>query len=114
MASCDKLIKEPLNKFSTLAINDNKINIANTKKDLNQVILLEFDFANKRTDNNNYKAQENIVQLKKKQSKAEKTEEKKKLSKKKKLIIIISSILLGIVILYGIVIGSLEMSFSGF
>ena len=114
LASCDKLIKEPLNKFSTLAINDNKINIANTKKDINQVILLEFDFANKRKDNNNYKAQENIVQLKKKQSKAEKTEEKKKLSKKTKIIIIFSSILLGIVILYGIVIGSLEMSFSGF
>jgi hypothetical protein len=114
LASCDKLIKEPLNKFSTLAINNNKINIANTKKDFNQVILSEFDFVNKKTDNNDYKAKGNIVLLKKKKSKADKTEEKKKLSKKTKIIIIISSILLGIVILYGIVIGSLEMSFGGF
>jgi hypothetical protein len=114
LASCDNLVKEPLNKFSSFAIIDKKINIVNTKKDFNQVILSEFDFAKKKTDNNDYKAKGNIVLLKKKQSKAEKTEEKKKLSKKTKIIIIISSILLGIVILYSIVIGSLVMSFGGF
>jgi hypothetical protein len=75
LASCDNLVKEPLNKFSSFAINDKKINIVNTKKNFNQVILSEFDFANKIIYNNDYKAQGNIVLLNKKKSKVEKTEE---------------------------------------
>jgi hypothetical protein len=71
LASCDNLVKEPLNKFSSFAIIDKKINIVNTKKDFNQVILSEFDFANKIIHNNDYKAQGNIVLLNKKQFKAE-------------------------------------------
>ena len=66
LASCDNLVKEPLNKFSSFAINDKKINIVNTKKNFNQVILSEFDFANKIIYNNDYKAQGNIVLLNKK------------------------------------------------
>jgi len=69
LASCVNLVKEPLNKFLSLAINDKKINIVNKKKDFNQVILSEFDFVNKIIYNNDYKAQGNIVLLNKKKPK---------------------------------------------